>query len=184
MKGTNKNVTSTPGSLRKPSDLTKEELLEFISDAAKNWLAHDGLWFQEVEAEQGLETAMKLDRRAWEKFTKIEAGRIMQRLGLKPGGGIGALVEALGFRLYAFLNEQEIGEITEKSCVFKMKSCKVQDARRRKGLPDFPCKEIGIVEYSEFAAAIDPRIKTECLVCPPDKHPSDTWCAWRFWIEA
>lgn len=169
--------------LRKPSDLTKEELLDFVADAAKNWLAHDGLWFQEVESERGLAVAMRLDKQAWEKFTVIEAKRIMQRLGMKPGGGIRALTEALGFRLYAFVNEQEIGELTEKSCIFKMKSCRVQEARKRKGLPDFPCREIGIAEYSKFAETIDSRIKTECLTCPPDKHPCDTWCVWKFSIS-
>ncbi|UCF77722.1 MAG: hypothetical protein JSW03_06300 [Candidatus Eiseniibacteriota bacterium] len=169
--------------MRKPADFTKEEWREFVSDAAKNWLAHDGLWFLEVEKEFGLDTAMRLDRQAWEKFTAIEAKRIMERLGMKPGGGIGALVEALGFRLYAFINEQEVSELTEESCVFRMKTCRVQDARRKKGLADFPCKEIGIVEYSNFAATIDPRIKTECITCPPDRHPEDTWCAWRFRLE-
>jgi hypothetical protein len=177
-----KPTHSASGDVRKPDNLTKRELLEFIADAAKNWLAHDGLWFQEVEDGYGLATAMKLDGRAWEKFTVIEAKRIMQRLGIEPGGGIKALAEALGFRLYAFVNEQEISELTEKSCIFRMKSCRVQEARRRKGLPDFPCREIGIVEYSKFAATIDARIKTECVVCPPDEHPADTWCAWRFTI--
>ncbi|MCX5801793.1 MAG: DUF6125 family protein [Candidatus Eisenbacteria bacterium] len=171
------------GVLRKPADLTKRELLDFVSDAAKNWLAHDGLWFQEVEREHGLTVAMRLDRRAWEKFTVIEAKRIMQLLGIESGGGIRALVEALGFRLYAFVNEQEIVDLTERDCVFRMKSCRVQEARKRKGLPDFPCKGIGIVEYSEFASTIDPRIKTECVVCPPDEHPPHTWCAWRFSID-
>lgn len=166
--------------MRKLSDLTREELMSFISDLAKNWLAHDGLWFQEIEKEFGLETAMRLDRETWRKFTVIEAQRIMQRLEMNPGGGIPALVQALGFRLYAFINEQEVTDITETSCVFRMRRCRVQDARKRKGLSDFPCKDIGIVEYSEFAKTIDARLVTECLVCPPDEHPEDTWCAWRF----
>jgi len=182
MRKQSKYTQSASGIVRKPINLTKRELLELVTDAAKNWLAHDGLWFQEVEDGYGLATAMKLDRQAWEKFTVIEAKRIMQRLRIEPGGGIKALAEALGFRLYAFVNEQEISELTEKSCIFRMKSCRVQEARKRKGLPDFPCREIGIAEYSKFAATIDPRIKTECVVCPPDEHPTDTWCAWRFTI--
>jgi len=42
---------------------------------------------------------------------------------------------------------------------------------------------VGIVEYSTFAKEIDPRIKTRCIVCPPDKHPDDYYCAWEFVIE-
>ena len=169
--------------MKTPSDFTKEELLAFVSDCAKNWLAHDGLWFQEAETLFGMEAAMKLDREAWAKFTVIEAQRIMQRLGMKPGGGIPALIQALGFRLYAFINEQEVDAVTPTSCVFRMRKCRVQEARKRKGLPDFPCKEIGIVEYSLFARTTDPRIEAECLVCPPDRHETDTWCAWRFRIK-
>jgi len=171
--------------VRTPQDLSREELLELLADAAKNWLAHDGLWFLAVEEEYGLEAALELDRRAWEQFTVIEARRIMRRLGLEPGGrnGIPALVEALGFRLYAHINEQEVSEVGPERCVFKMRSCRVQEARRRKGLPDFPCKPVGEVEYAGFARTIDPRIKTRCLVCPPDEHPDDLWCAWEFVLE-
>ncbi len=161
-------------------DLPKEELLEILTDFAKNWLAHDGLWFRVVEDEFGLEKTIELDRRAWEKFTVIEAKRIMKRLELEPGGGIPALIQALKFRLYARLNTQEITEVTPERCVFRMRSCRVQDARKRQGLPDFPCKPVGIVEYSLFARSIDPRLKTRCITCPPDPHPPDVWCAWEF----
>ena len=169
--------------MRTPKSLSKEELLELLSDASKNWLAHDGLWFLQVERECGLETAMRLDRGAWETFTVIEARRIMDRLKVKAGGGIPALIEALGFRLYAYVNEQVVSDVTDSRCVFTMKTCRVQAARKRKGLPDFPCKPIGLVEYSGFAKTIDPRIGTKCLVCPPDRHPDDVWCSWEFTIS-
>ena len=93
------------------------------------------------------------------------------------------LVEALRFRLYAFINKQEVVEVSENRCLFRMVNCRVQDARRKKGMEDFPCKEVGLVEYEGFASAIDPRIKTRCVACPPDPHPSDFWCAWEFTIE-
>ncbi len=165
-------------------DLSKKELLNLLADASKNWLAHDGLWFRAVENKYGLEAAMELDRKAWEKFTVLEAKRIMKRLGMEPGGGIPALVRALNYRLYAYINVQEITEVSDMHCVFRMNSCRVQEARKRQGLPDFPCKSIGIVEYAGFARTIDTRIKTTCLTCPPDPHPSEVWCAWEFKIES
>lgn len=165
------------------ADLSKQELLELLKDSAVNWLAHDGLWFQAVEKKFGMETAMELDRAAWEKFTVIEANRIKKRLKLEAEGGIPALIQALKFRLYARVNVQEIIEEEEHRCIFRMNRCRVQEARMRKGLSDFPCKSIGIVEYSGFATAIDPRIKTRCITCPPDPHPEDIWCAWEFYME-
>jgi len=169
--------------MKEVKDLTKEVLQELLADASKNWLAHDGLWFRAVEEKFGIEAAMELDRKAWEKFTAIEAERIMKRLGIERGGGIPSLVQALNFRLYAHINVQEVKEMSETRCVFRMNSCRVQEARKRQGLPDFPCKSVGIVEYSGFAKTIDPRIKTKCLTCPPDSHPPDVWCAWEFSLE-
>ncbi len=164
-------------------DLSKEELIRIIIDDAKNWLAHDGLWFQAVEAAHGMAAAIEADREAWRRFTVIEAQRIMARLGIEPGSGIAALVECLKHRLYARLNLQETIEVTEKRAVFRMVDCRVQSARQRKGLPDFPCKSVGLVEYSEFARAVDPRIETRCIACPPDAHPKEFWCAWEFTLS-
>jgi hypothetical protein len=161
-------------------NLSQEELIQVIIDDCKNWLAHDGLWFQAVEGMEGMDKAIEADRQAWKKFTVIEAKRIMARLGLEPGGGIPALVECLKHRMYARLNLQRCIEVTETRCVFQMVDCRVQSARKRKNLPDFPCKPVGLEEYSRFASAIDPRISTRCIACPPDAHPEDYYCAWEF----
>ena len=163
--------------------LPRETLEGMVIDFAKNWLAHDGLWFQAVEKATDMETAIKLDTEAWEWFTKIEAKRIMLRHGIGQNGGLEALKKALGFRLYAVLNEQTITEETDNSFVFKMVDCRVQSARKRKEMPPFPCKSVGLVEYEDFAKTIDPHIKTECIACPPDKEERDFYCGWKFSIE-
>ncbi|HET9754816.1 MAG TPA: DUF6125 family protein [Myxococcales bacterium] len=160
--------------------LGKDELIRIIVDDAKNWLAHDGLWFQAIERRHGMEAAVEADRAAWEQFTVIEAKRIMERLGMNPGGGIPALLECLQHRLYARLNTQDAVEVTPRRAVFRMRDCRVQSARRRKGLPDFPCKPVGLVEYSGFASTIDPRIRTRCISCPPDPATGEVACAWEF----
>lgn len=162
--------------------LDKEELVRIVLDDAKNWLAHDGLWFQAIEATHGMEAAIAADAAAWRRFTELEARRIMDRLGIAEGGGIPALVECLQHRLYARLNTQEVTEASEARAVFVMRDCRVQSARKRRGLPDFPCKSVGIVEYAGFARTVDRRIRTRCLACPPDAHAPDAWCTWEFTI--
>ncbi len=162
--------------------LTKSELHDLLVDAAKNWLAHDGLWFLAAEEKYGMPAAIELDREAWRKFTVVEAKRIMKRLGMEPGGGIPALITALDYRLYAYINIQSVEAVSANRCIFKMNNCRVQAARKMKNLPDFPCKSVGIVEYRYFAQTIDPQIKTKCLTCPPDDHPDDYYCAWEFTI--
>ena len=169
--------------LRLLENLSREELIAIIVDDAKNWLAHDGLWFQAVEAAHGMAAAIDADREAWARFTVIEAKQIMARLGLQPGGGIPALMECLKHRLYARLNLQQCIEQSATRVVFQMVDCRVQSARKRKGLPDFPCKSVGLVEYSAFARTINPRIETRCIACPPDAHPESYWCAWEFRLQ-
>jgi hypothetical protein len=103
-------------------------------------------------------------------------------LNLPEQAGLDGLKQALQFRLYAFLNKQSITDETPDSFIFRMNDCRVQSARKRKGLDDYPCKSAGVVEYTSFATAIDSRIKTVCLGCPPDKHPDEWYCAWKFYI--
>lgn len=162
---------------------SKDELVQIIVDDAKNWLAHDGVWFQAIEQRYGMDAAVDADIEAWRHFTVIEAKRIMARLGMSPGGGIPALVECLKHRFYARLNLQDCIEQTDTRVLFRMLDCRVQSARKRKGLPDHPCKSVGIVEYSEFAKTIDSRIETRCVACPPDPHPEEFWCAWEFTLN-
>jgi len=163
--------------------LDRETLLGMLQDFAKNWLAHDGLWFQAVEKGRDMDEAIKYDTEAWERFTVIEAKRIMALHGIAPNSGLEGLKKALGFRLYAVLNVQEIRNETENSVEFDMVDCRVQSARKRKGMELFPCKSVGIVEYTGFARTIDERIKREVICCPPDPEAGDThFCGWRFSI--
>jgi hypothetical protein len=160
-------------------NLPREKLVELMNNFAKNWLAHDGLWFQAVEAAHGLDEAIRLDAQAWRRFSPIEAKRIKALLGLPDDGGLETLRTALDYRLYAVLNRQS-SEAIDGKLRFFMNDCRVQSARKRAGLPDFPCKKVGLVEYSTFASTIDPRIDTRCIACPPDEHLDEYFCGWEF----
>lgn len=50
--------------VEKIEDLSKEELLELNKIYARNWLAHDGLWFQSIEEKHGMDMAIDMDREA------------------------------------------------------------------------------------------------------------------------
>ena len=163
--------------------LDKETLIDLLEDSAKNWLAHDGLWFQAIENEYDISVAIKLDKIAWKYFTQVEAKRIMRRMEIEQGCGIDALQKALQFRHYARLNEQELHRLDEKTLRYEMTECRVQVARERKKMDPFPCKPVGIVEYAYFAYTVDPRIRTSIIACPPDEHERDFYCAWLFKLE-
>jgi hypothetical protein len=86
--------------------------------------------------------------------------------------------------LYATINEDEIliGD-DGKTLEYRVKTCRVQAARRRRELPDFPCKSVGLVEYGYFAKVIDNRLETECISCPPEITNPDYYCIWRFTLK-
>jgi Family of unknown function (DUF6125) len=163
--------------------LDREKLTELLADFATRWLAHDGLWFQAAENDIDIETAMKLDTDAWRRFSPIEAKRIKKFLGLGDNPGLEGLIEAVKYRLYAFINEQAIERIDEHTVELKMVNCRVQSARQSKDMDLFPCKSVGIVEYTTFAETIDSRIKTECMRCVPDEFNGEYFCRWRFTIK-
>jgi hypothetical protein len=161
-------------------NLPKTDLLALLDGAAINWLANDGVWFQSVEFTSGMNDAKRCNDSCWAHFSPFEAWAIKRFLDLGDRPGLEGLKKALNFRVYARINVQSFEDDGPDAFVFRMNECRVQVARKRKDLPDYPCKSAGLVEYTYFARSIDPRIQTECIGCPPDDHPDDWYCAWRF----
>lgn len=164
-------------------NLPRETIEKLTESVAANWLANDGVWFQAVEFDQGMTAAKACNDDCWGQFSPVEAQAIKTFLKLEEAPGLAGLKKALPFRLYAAINRQSITNETADSFVFRMNECRVQRARIRKGLADYPCKSAGIVEYTTFARAIDHRIQTECVACPPDPHPEEWFCSWKFFIK-
>jgi hypothetical protein len=169
--------------VEKIDELSKDELIELNKIYAKNWLAHDGLWFQSIEEKYGIDMAIEMDREAWRKFTVIEARRLIDFLQLGDNSGIDGLKKALSFRLYSSLNEDEIEIESNNILVYRVKTCRVQASRRKKGMSDFPCKSVGIIEYGLFAKTIDQHFHTEVLSCHPDITNDRYNCIWKFKLE-
>jgi len=172
---------SHDGTAPHPLARLPEESLKALRDAvAVNWLANDGVWFQAVEFSRDMNDAKRCNDTCWSRFSPFEAWSVKRFLGLPAEAGLEGLKQALGFRLYACINAQSFHEESDGSFVFRMDECRVQSARRRKGLDDYPCKSGGLVEFTSFAEAVDPRIRTECIGCPPDPPPDGSVCSWRF----
>ena len=174
--------TETEGIPDAICSMPKEKQLRLIDTIAKNWLAQDGVWFQAVEKAYGMNDAKRCNDSTWGRFSPFEAHAIKNLLGIGAHPGLDGLERALGFRMYSRLNRQSC-RWENGALIFAMNDCRVQSARVRKGLADYPCKSAGLVEYARFAEAIDDRIRTECIGCPPDEHSPEWFCAWRFTLE-
>jgi hypothetical protein len=162
-------------------NMGKGKLISLINAMSANWLTNDGVWFRTVEDNHDMYTSKRCNDTCWIRYSPVEASIIKSFLHLPEQSGLNGLEQALKFRLYANINEQII-ERSGDEITLRMARCLVQKTRRSQGLPDYPCKSAGIAEFETFARTIDSRITTECLCCPPDKHPKEWVCAWRFYI--
>jgi len=180
-------VFRTPDTARVPAAfaaLDRGGLLTALDVFAKNWLAHDGCWFLAAEERYGMETAMTLDTASWRRFAAAEARRIMEAFSIASHGGLEALERALAYRMYSFVNPSRVERSPDGTTLrFFMETCRVQQTRQRKGLPPFPCKTVGQVEFETFARTVDDRITTRCLACPPDADAAGH-CGWEFHLVA
>ena len=103
-----------------------------------------------MERHYGTDAGRQCSEEAIGAYSEIEAKRILKLFGLPLNGGIPVLMQALRFRIYHLINKQDFVEVSEKRCIFRMRECRAQAMRKKKGLPDYPCKTTGIADYSHF----------------------------------
>ena len=160
-------------------ELTKETLIALTKMYTRNWQTLDGLWFRNVEAEYGLDAAIRIDLENWEKQSVIEAERIREVLKLDKGG-LTSVLTVLSFMSWQLSSPMfQCEEESLEKIVFFYPRCSVQEGRRKQNKPEFPCKTMKLMLLSNIAKVVEPRAAVKCLTCPPDPHPEKFWCKWQ-----
>ena len=163
--------------------LPKEKLIELAKMYARNWQTLDGLWFGNVEAEYGLEAAIKIDLQNWEKQAVVEAKRIKEVLQLNEGG-LTSVLTVLSFMSWQLVSPIfEYEEQSSERIVFYYPHCSVQEGRRKNNKQEFPCKTMKLLLMSSIARIAEPKAVVRCIACPPDSHPDDFWCKWEITMK-
>ena len=159
--------------------LPRKTLIELAKMYSRNWQSLDGNWFGLVEAEFGLETAVKLDLRSWEKQAVLEAQRIKKVLKLDKGG-LPSVLTVLSFMSWQLTSPLfEIEEESPERVVFYYPRCAIHESRNRQNKPVFPCKTMKLELLTNIARAVELKAKVRCLNCPPDPHQEGFWCKWE-----
>jgi len=160
-----------------------ERLLDYLFLQVRNLWRVDGLYFLGIEERFGTEAATEIDAGVWEAMAGIEARSLQKTFKMGENPDLPGIMGLLRRSSWALDQPFKVIEMSSRRAVLGVDRCRTQETRLSKRLTEFPCKKVRYGYLKNFAKTLNPEVEVKCLICPPDKHPKDSWCKWEFMLR-
>jgi hypothetical protein len=161
-------------------EISTSRLLDYLFLQVRNLWRVDGLYFLGIEKKFGTEAATEIDAGVWEAMAAIEARSLQKMFHVDENPSVPKMMDLLRKSSWALDQPFKTVEVSNRRAVLGVDRCRTQETRLNKGLGEFPCKKVRFGYLRSFARTLNPKVEVNCLVCPPDEHPKDSWCKWEF----